>query len=55
MIFFLLSAKMWLYNELAFSLALQYFAWISYTILFILFATGFTHLVSPQAVGKFKF
>ncbi|XP_071145783.1 chloride channel protein 2-like [Mytilus edulis] len=46
------SAKMWLYTELAFSLPLQYFAWISYTILFILFATGFTHLVSPQAVGS---
>ncbi|XP_067658627.1 chloride channel protein 2-like [Haliotis asinina] len=46
------EAKFWLYKELEFSIALQYFAWISYSVLFILFATGFTHLVSPQAVGS---
>ncbi|CAG2186165.1 CLCN2 [Mytilus edulis] len=46
------SAKMWLYTELAFSLPLQYFRLDFIQILFILFATGFTHLVSPQAVGS---
>ncbi|KAL5015355.1 hypothetical protein ScPMuIL_009625 [Solemya velum] len=46
------EAKLWLYEELSFSVALQYLAWISYSILFILFATGFTHLVSPQAIGS---
>ncbi|XP_050414602.1 chloride channel protein 2 isoform X1 [Patella vulgata] len=46
------EAKFWLYQELAFSVTLQYFAWMSYSVLFILFATGFTHLVSPQAIGS---
>ncbi|ESO95685.1 hypothetical protein LOTGIDRAFT_160236 [Lottia gigantea] len=46
------EAKFWLYQELSFSVTLQYFAWMSYSILFILFATGFTHLVSPQAIGS---
>ncbi|XP_061163559.1 chloride channel protein 2-like isoform X2 [Saccostrea echinata] len=46
------AAKFWLYQELAFSPPLQYFAWVSYTLLFILFATGFSHLVSPQACGS---
>ncbi|XP_048751494.1 chloride channel protein 2-like isoform X3 [Ostrea edulis] len=46
------AAKFWLYQELAFSPPLQYFAWVSYTMLFILFATGFSHLVSPQACGS---
>ncbi|XP_041377923.1 chloride channel protein 2-like [Gigantopelta aegis] len=46
------DAKFWLYKELEFSMVLQYFAWVSYSILFIVFATGFTHLVSPQAVGS---
>lgn len=46
------AAKFWLYQELAFSPPLQYFAWVSYTLLFILFAVGFSHLVSPQACGS---
>lgn len=49
---FIFAAKFWLYQELAFSPPLQYFAWVSYTLLFILFAVGFSHLVSPQACGK---
>ena len=43
---------MWLYEELQFSIALQYVTWVCYSLLFIMFATGFTHLVSPQAIGK---
>ncbi|GFR83380.1 chloride channel protein [Elysia marginata] len=46
------EAKFWLYEELQFSLGLQYVAWVSYSMLFILFAVGFTHLVSPQAIGS---
>ena len=52
---FIFSAKIWLYEELAFSVALQYVTWVLYSLLFIMFATGFTHLVSPQAIGKFLF
>ncbi|XP_064610783.1 chloride channel protein 2-like isoform X2 [Liolophura sinensis] len=46
------EAKIWLYKELSFSLPLQFVAWVSYSIVFILFATGFTHIVSPQAIGS---
>ncbi|CAL1547761.1 unnamed protein product [Lymnaea stagnalis] len=46
------EAKFWLYDELQFSVGLQYLAWVSYSMLFILFAVGFTHLVSPQAIGS---
>ncbi|XP_055864157.1 chloride channel protein 2-like isoform X2 [Biomphalaria glabrata] len=46
------EAKFWLYDELQFSVGLQYVAWVSYSMLFILFAVGFTHLVSPQAIGS---
>ncbi|KAL4221849.1 Chloride channel protein 2 [Mactra antiquata] len=46
------EAKLWLYEELSFSLSLQYLCWILYSVLLIMFATGFTHLVSPQAIGS---
>ncbi|XP_033764396.1 chloride channel protein 2-like isoform X1 [Pecten maximus] len=46
------EAKLWLYEEVAFSVGLQYLAWTFYSVIFILFATGFTHLVAPQAVGS---
>ncbi|CAG5129965.1 unnamed protein product, partial [Candidula unifasciata] len=46
------EAKFWLYEELQFSVGLQYLAWVSYSMLLILFAVGFTHLVSPQAIGS---
>ncbi|CAI9731394.1 channel 2 isoform X3 [Octopus vulgaris] len=46
------EAKIWLFEELSFSLALQFVAWVTYSLMFILFATGFTHLVSPQAIGS---
>ena len=48
---FFLSAKIWLYEECSFSITLQYFCWVLYSLLLITFATGFTHLVSPQAIG----
>ncbi|BFZ23084.1 hypothetical protein BsWGS_26123 [Bradybaena similaris] len=46
------EAKFWLYEELQFSVGLQYLAWVTYSMLLILFAVGFTHLVSPQAIGS---
>ncbi|GAB1605980.1 channel 2 isoform X11 [Argonauta hians] len=46
------EAKLWLFEELSFSLPLQFVAWVTYSLMFILFATGFTHLVSPQAIGS---
>ncbi|PVD36642.1 hypothetical protein C0Q70_03628 [Pomacea canaliculata] len=46
------EAKFWLYDELKFSVPLQYFAWVSYSLLLILFAVGFSHIVSPQAIGS---
>ncbi|XP_060599935.1 chloride channel protein 2-like isoform X1 [Ruditapes philippinarum] len=46
------EAKIWLYEECSFSLTLQYFCWVLYSLLLITFATGFTHLVSPQAIGS---
>ena len=54
-LYLFISAKIWLYEELAFSFALQYVTWVLYSLLFIMFATGFTHLVSPQAIGKSGF
>ncbi|XP_052224832.1 chloride channel protein 2-like [Dreissena polymorpha] len=46
------EAKIWLYDEASFSGPLQYLCWVLYPLLLILFATGFTHLVSPQAIGS---
>ncbi|BFZ23826.1 hypothetical protein BsWGS_26865 [Bradybaena similaris] len=46
------EAKFWLYDELQFSVGLQYIAWVAYSMMFILFAVGFTHIVSPQAIGS---
>ncbi|XP_052225783.1 chloride channel protein 2-like isoform X2 [Dreissena polymorpha] len=46
------EAKMLLYEEFSFSLPLQYVGWVLYSLLLIMFATGFTHLMSPQAIGS---
>lgn len=46
------EAKYWLYEEMSFSLTLQYFCWVLYSLLLIMFATGFTQIVSPQAIGS---
>ncbi|XP_052820809.1 chloride channel protein 2-like isoform X3 [Mya arenaria] len=46
------EAKIWLYQELSFSISLQYLSWVLYSILLITFAVGFTHLMSPQAIGS---
>ncbi|PVD36643.1 hypothetical protein C0Q70_03629 [Pomacea canaliculata] len=47
-----MEAKFWVYQELKFSVALQFFIWVSYSVLLMLFAAGFSHVVSPQSVGS---
>ena len=47
------EAHDWLYEVLAHkSPALQYVIWILFTCVFVLFSTGFTHIVSPNAIGS---
>ncbi|KAK7899279.1 hypothetical protein WMY93_020132 [Mugilogobius chulae] len=47
-----LQAYKWIYGELKGKILLQYVAWVSYPLLFILFSSLFCHLVSPQAIGS---
>lgn len=47
-----LDARYWLFDELKFSVFLQYFSWISYSILLVFFSVGFAQIVSPQSVGS---
>ncbi|XP_013386272.1 chloride channel protein 2 [Lingula anatina] len=45
-------AHIWLYKELGEYPPLQFFAWVLYPIAFILFSTGFVHIVAPNAIGS---
>lgn len=45
-------ARLWLYKDLATHPALQYLAWVSFPTVLILFSSGFTHIVAPQAIGS---
>ncbi|XP_037549249.1 chloride channel protein 1 [Nematolebias whitei] len=47
-----LQAYKWIYGELRGNIPLQYLAWVSYPLIFILFSSLFCHLVSPQAIGS---
>uniref|UniRef100_A0A3Q2Q6R8 Chloride channel, voltage-sensitive 1a n=1 Tax=Fundulus heteroclitus TaxID=8078 RepID=A0A3Q2Q6R8_FUNHE len=47
-----LQAYKWIYKELRGNIPLQYLAWVSYPLIFILFSSLFCHLVSPQAIGS---
>ncbi|CAJ1083069.1 chloride channel protein 1-like [Xyrichtys novacula] len=47
-----LQAYKWIYGELRGNIPLQYLAWVSYPLIFILFSSLFCHLVSPQATGS---
>ncbi|XP_059205197.1 chloride channel protein 1-like [Centropristis striata] len=47
-----LQAYKWIYVELKGNIPLQYMAWVSYPLIFILFSSFFCHLVSPQAIGS---
>lgn len=50
--FFCLSAYKWIHSELRGNIPLQYLAWVSYPLIFILFSSLFCHLVAPQASGQ---
>ncbi|XP_047200030.1 chloride channel protein 1 isoform X1 [Hippoglossus stenolepis] len=47
-----LEAYKWIHVELRGNIPLQFLAWVSYPLLFILFSCLFCHLVSPQAIGS---
>ncbi|XP_058474571.1 chloride channel protein 1-like [Solea solea] len=47
-----LEAYKWIHGELRGNIPLQYLAWVSYPLIFILFSSLFCHLVSPQAIGS---
>lgn len=47
-------AYKWIYKELKGNIPLQYLAWVSYPLIFILFSSLFCHLVSPQAIGLYQ-
>jgi len=44
-------AYKWIHVELRGNVPLQYLAWVSYPLIFILFSSLFCHLVAPQAIG----
>lgn len=48
-----LPAYKWIYGELRGNIPLQYLAWVSYPLIFILFSSLFCHLVAPQAIGLY--
>uniref|UniRef100_A0A8P4G018 Chloride channel, voltage-sensitive 1a n=1 Tax=Dicentrarchus labrax TaxID=13489 RepID=A0A8P4G018_DICLA len=45
-------AYKWIHGELKGNIPLQYLAWVSYPLIFILFSSLFCHLVAPQAIGS---
>ncbi|TMS17913.1 Chloride channel protein 1, partial [Larimichthys crocea] len=47
-----LQAYKWIHGELRGNIPLQFLAWVSYPLMFILFSSLFCHLVSPQAIGS---
>ncbi|XP_034401401.1 chloride channel protein 1-like [Cyclopterus lumpus] len=47
-----LQAYKWIHGELRGNIPLQYLAWVSYPLIFILFSSLFCHLVAPQAIGS---
>lgn len=48
------SAYKWIHGELRGNIPLQYLAWVAYPLIFVLFASLFCHLVSPQAIGQYE-
>ncbi|XP_072226573.1 chloride channel protein-like [Leuresthes tenuis] len=47
-----LQAYKWIHGELRGNIPLQFLAWVSYPLIFILFSSLFCHLVAPQAIGS---
>ncbi|CAG7785203.1 unnamed protein product [Allacma fusca] len=46
------KARIWLYLDLNYHIALQYVSWIALPITLILFSAGFVHIIAPQAIGS---
>lgn len=51
-IYYCSKTRLLLYESSGDNWVVQYLAWTSSTISLILFATGFVHLVAPQAIGS---
>lgn len=51
-IYYCTKTRLFLFESSGDHLAMQYFAWTTTSISLILFATGFVHLVAPQAIGS---
>lgn len=51
-IYYCTKTRLFLYESSGDHLAIQYFAWTTTSVSLILFATGFVHLVAPQAIGS---
>uniref|UniRef100_A0A8C6NZN0 Chloride channel, voltage-sensitive 1a n=1 Tax=Nothobranchius furzeri TaxID=105023 RepID=A0A8C6NZN0_NOTFU len=47
-----LQAYKWIHGELRGNIPLQYLAWVSYPLMFIIFSSLICHLVAPQAIGS---
>ncbi|XP_040045568.2 chloride channel protein 1 isoform X1 [Gasterosteus aculeatus] len=47
-----LQAYKWIHGELRENIPLQFLAWVSYPLIFILFSSFFCQLVAPQAIGS---
>jgi chloride channel 2 len=46
------SSRRVLYEQLGEHIAVKYLLWVSLPVLLILFATGFVHVLAPQAIGS---
>lgn len=46
------TAQKWMYGGLDGNVFLQYLAWVTYPVVLITFAAGFTQILAPQAVGR---
>nr|XP_057902712.1 chloride channel protein 1-like [Doryrhamphus excisus] len=47
-----LQAYKWIHGQLSGNIPLQFVAWVSYPLVFILFSSLFCQLVAPQAIGS---
>jgi chloride channel 2 len=50
---FFLSAHLWLYSHATDNVFAQYLIWVLFPVALIFFSVGFTHLVSPHAIGMY--
>ena len=49
----LVTAQIWLYEQPQ-NAFLQYLVWLIFPLTLVTFSVGFTHIVSPHAVGRYK-